>query len=223
MLEDLSLRVDVERELGWEPVVRSAEVGVGVKNGVVTLMGAVDSFAAKRAAERAAARVRGVRAVSSQLEVKIPGHAERSDAEIAWAAANVLAWSALIPPDRVRIQVSRGWVTLDGSLDWRFQMNAAEECVANLAGVAGVTNLIAISPAVLPEEMKEAIETALRRSADLDARRVIVETSGDCVTLWGCVDSPAQRETAERAAWSAPGVREVSNHITVESPVPVPV
>jgi len=219
MSEDLMLRKEAERELEWEPVVRSAEIGVGVKDGVVTLMGSIESYAAKRAAERAAARVRGVRAVSSQLDVKQSGPGVRSDAEIAWAAANVLAWNTLVSPGSVRVQVSRGWVLLDGTVDWRFQSTAAENAVAELAGVVGVTNLISVCPAMRAEELKESIETALKRSADVDERRVIVETNGDCVTLWGSVQSPTQREAAEQAAWSAPGVREVSNHIMVVSGV----
>ncbi len=221
MPDDLSLREDVERELGWEPIVRSAEVGVAVRDGVVMLTGAVDSFAVKRAAERAAERVRGVRAVCSELEVKPAVSAGRSDPDIAWAVANVLAWNALVPAERIRVAVSQGWVTLEGTVDWRFQRTAAEDAVAELAGVLGVTNLVVVSPPIPIEETKEEIETALNRNAEVDARRIIVEVRGDCVTLWGTVDSWSQREAAERAAWSAPGVREVSDHITVEAGVPV--
>lgn len=221
MPDDLSLREDVERELGWEPIVRSAEIGVAVRDGVVVLTGAVDSFAEKRAAERAAERVRGVRAVSSQLEVKPSVTAGRSDPDIAWAVANVLAWNALVPAERIRVAVSEGWVTLEGTVDWRFQRTAAEDAVAELAGVLGVSNLIHVSSPVPIEETKEEIETALNRNAEVDSRRIIVEVRGDCVTLWGAVDSWVQREAAERAAWSAPGVREVSNHITVEAGVAV--
>ena len=219
MTEDLSLRQDVERELGWEPIVRSAEIGVGVKDGIVTLSGVVDSQAAKRAAERAAARVLGVKAVSSQLEVDRVSWKGRTDADIAWAAANTLAWNAVIPSDRIHIEVSRGWVTLEGSVDWRFQKMAAQDAVAELAGVEGVINMIAVCPAVPPDEVKREVETALNQSSKALGRRVVVETRGDCVTLWGAVGSQAQRETAEVAAWSAAGVREVSNHITIETGV----
>jgi osmotically-inducible protein OsmY len=155
------------------------------------------------------------------LEVKPAVLAPHSDPGIAWAAANVLAWNALVPAERIRVAVSQGWITLEGAVDWRFQRTAAEDAVAGLAGVVGVTNLISISPSVPPEEVKEAIETALYRSAEVEARRIIVEVRGDCVTLWGTVDSWAQREAAEQAAWSAPGVRDVSNHVTVESGVAV--
>jgi osmotically-inducible protein OsmY len=219
MYQDKSVREDVTRELDWEPVVRSTEIGVAVKDGIVTLSGVVDSHAAKRAAERAAGRVRGVRAVSSQLEVKPVGPSEPSDADIAWAAANALAWSALVPKERISVSVSCGWIVLEGAVERRFQKVAAEDAVADLAGVMGVTNLIAVRPSVPAQELKEEIETALERCADLNARRIVVEVDNDCVRLWGCVGSLAQRETAERAAWSAPGIRELSNHLTIESAV----
>jgi len=215
MLQDKSVQEDVIRELDWEPVVRSTELGVGVKDGIVTLSGVVDSHAAKRAVERAAGRVRGVRAVSSQLEVKPLGTAERTDADIAWAAANALAWSALVPPERVSVNVSKGWIVLEGAVERRFEKMAAEDAVSDLAGVVGVTNLIAVRPAVPSRELKEEIETALNRAADLDARQIVVEVDGDCARLWGCVDSASQREAAERAAWSAPGIRDLSNHLTI--------
>lgn len=217
MFKDKSVQEDVIRELDWEPVVHSTEIGVGVKDGIVTLSGVVDSHAAKRAAERAAARVRGVRALSSQLEVQPLGLAGRSDADIAWAAANALAWNALVPQERVSVSVTKGWVILEGAVERRFQKTAAEDAVADLAGVAGVTNLIAVQPAIPARRLKEEIETALERCADLNAHRIVVEVDVDCVRLWGSVGSLAQREAAERAAWSAPGIRELSNHITVES------
>ena len=217
MFQDKSVREDVIRELDWEPVVRSAEIGVAVKDGIVTLSGVVDSHAAKRAVERAASRVRGVRAVSSQLEVKPVGLAERTDADIAWAAANALAWNALVPQEHISVNVSRGWIVLEGAVERRFQKMAAEDAVADLAGVVGVTNLIAVRPAVPAPELKDEIENALQRCADLDSHRIVVEVEGDCVRLWGCVGSVSQRETAERAAWSAPGLRELSNHLTIES------
>lgn len=219
MSQDLSLREEVERELGWEPVVRSSEIGVAVKDGVVTLTGMVESYDAKHAAERAAARVPGVKAVSSQLEVKIPGLPERKDADIAWSAANVLAWNTLVPAGRVQVQVSNGHVTLEGTVDWRFQRTAAEDAVTNLAGVKRVTNLIAVSPAVLAQDLKSEIEAALQRELGAAARRIVVEVTHDRIKLWGCVLSEAERQIAEKAAWSIQGVHEVSNHITLETAV----
>jgi osmotically-inducible protein OsmY len=217
MSQDLSLREEVECELSWEPVVCSAEIGVGARDGVVTLMGTVDSYTAKLAAEHAAARVSGVKAISSQLEVKPRSSAERSDADIAWAAANVLAWNSLVPTERVQVQVSHGHITLEGSVDWRFQRTAAEDAVANLAGVTGLANLITVSPAVPADELKSEIEAALTRDVGSVARRIIVEVAHDHVKLWGCVAASAERAGVEQAAWSVPGVHEVSNHITVES------
>jgi osmotically-inducible protein OsmY len=217
MFQDKAVREDVIREMDWEPVVRSTEIGVGVKDGIVTLSGVVDSHAAKRAVERAAGRVRGVRAVSSQLEVKPVGPAERSGADIAWAAANALAWNALVPEERIAVSVTRGWMVLEGSVERRFQKTAAEDAVADLAGVVGVTNLIAVQAAIPAQALKQEIETALQRCADVNAQRIVVEVDNACVRLWGCVGSLAQREAAERAAWSAPGLRELSNHLTIES------
>jgi osmotically-inducible protein OsmY len=155
--------------------------------------------------------------VSSQLEVKPTGPAERSDADIAWAAANALAWNALVPQDQLSVSVSSGWIVLEGAVERRFQKMAAEDAVADLAGVVGVTNLIAVRPTVPPRELKEEIETALQRCADIDTSRIVVEVEGDCVRLWGSVGSVAQREAAERAAWSAQGIRELSNHLMTES------
>ncbi len=215
MSEDQSLRQDVERELNWEPLVRSAEIGVGVRDGIVTLNGLMDSHAAKRAAEHAAARVPGVKAVNSQLEVGPDAARVRGDADIAWAAANVLAWNALVPVERIHIEVSKGWVTLEGSVECGFQRTAAADVVSDLAGVAGVSNLIAVSPIVPADFMKQEVEAALKCELETAARRLVVEAHGDCVTLWGAVNSAKQRETAERAAWSVAGVRDVSNHITV--------
>lgn len=217
MFQDKCVQEDVIRELDWEPAVRSTEIGVGVKDGIVTLSGVVDSHASKRAAERAAGRVRGVQAVSSQLEVRPVESAERTDADIAWAAANVLAWNALVPHERISVSVTRGWIVLEGAVERRFQRTAAEDAVGDLKGVVGVTNLIEVRPAVPALELKNEIEAALRRCADVDAHRVVVELEGDCARLWGCVGSMAQREAAERAVWSAPGLRELSNHLTVES------
>jgi len=217
MFQDKSVREDVIRELDWEPVVSSNEIGVAVKDGIVTLTGVVESHAAKRAVERAAARVRGVRAVSSQLEVEPTGPAERTDADIAWAAANALAWNALVPQERISVSVTDGWVILEGAVERRFQKMAAEDAVGDLAGVRGVTNLIVVRPAVPEQELKDEIEAALRRCADVNPKRVVVEVDGDCARLWGCVGSLAQREAAERAAWSAPGLRELSNHLTIEA------
>lgn len=217
MFQDKSVREDVIRELDWEPTIRGTEIGVGVKDGIVTLSGLVESHAAKRAGEKAAARVHGVRAVSSQLEVEPVGPADPRDGDIAWAAANTLTWNALVPQERITISVTHGWITLEGAVERRFQRMAAEDAVADLAGVVGVTNLIAVRPTMPAQELKQAIEAALTQCSGLNTRRVVVEMEGDCARLWGCVGSLAERESAERAAWSVSGLRELSNHLTVES------
>jgi osmotically-inducible protein OsmY len=215
MSQDLCLRQDVERELGWEPMARAAEIGVGIKDGIVTLSGVVDNYEAKRAAERAAARVRGVKAVSSELEVKPARVTDRTGQDIAWSVANVLACHPVVHGDRIRVVVSQGWVTLEGCVDSRSERSAAEDAVAGIAGVGGVTNLISVAAARSEDELQAEVEAALRRCTEVDWRRIVAEARQNCVTLWGSVHSLAEREAAEQAVWSAAGVREVSNHLTV--------
>ena len=214
-MDDLEVKKSVESELNFEPSINAAEIGVAVKNGVVTLSGRIRSYWEKIAAERAATRVAGVMAVANELEVRLPGSSERTDEDIARAALNSLKWSVLIPADRIKVRVSKGWVTLEGTVDWQFQKSAAEKAVRKLYGVLGVTNLIEVKSQVSKAEVKAEIENALRRSAELDAKNIKVEVEGDKVTLRGSVRSYFEREEAERAAWRAPGVRTVDNQIVV--------
>jgi len=215
MKTDAELQQDVMNELQWEPTIEAAEIGVAVKDGVVTLSGYVDSYIKKWAAERAAARVSGVRAVAEEIQVRLPSSLKRSDEDLAGAVANVLEWNVLVPHDRVKVQVQDGLVTLSGEVDWWYQKNAAEEAVRYLMGVVLFNNQITIKPPVKPLDVKDKIESAFRRNALLDSRQVTVETRGGWVILSGSVRNWAERAEAQWTAWAAPGVSEVENNIII--------
>jgi len=214
-MTDLELKKAVESELNFEPSINAAEIGVAAKDGIITLSGSVPSYWEKMAAERAAARVSGVKAVVNEVEVHLPGSSERTDEDIARAALNALQWNVLIPSDRITVKVSKGWVTLEGMVDWQFQKTAAEKAVRKLIGVKGVIDLMELKPSVSKGEVKAAIEGALKRLAEIDANKIKVETEDGKVVLSGTVRSWFEREEAERAAWAAPGVRTVEDRIAV--------
>src|ERR1700681_4184346 len=180
-MSDLDLKRNVETELDWEPSVNAREMGVAAKAGVVTLTGNVSSYWHKVAAERAAGRVSGVRAVVNELEIRLPSSSERTDEDIARAAVNALAWSVSVPADRIKVKVSKGWITLEGTVEWKYQKAAAEKAVRDLTGVKGVVNLVEVKPRASTVEVKAAIEAALKRSAEVDASRITVEADGDKV------------------------------------------
>ncbi|MFC4150501.1 BON domain-containing protein [Micromonospora mangrovi] len=214
---DQDIQSDVLDELTWEPRVRPNEIGVTVTDGVVTLTGWVDSYAKKWAAERAAHRVARVRAVANDLAVRIGTGAAKSDPEIATAAVRALEWDAFVPVETLDVTVADGWVTLHGQVEWEYQRRAAERAVSRLTGVRGVSNGITVRPGVAADsrDLAERIVDALARNRATEAEGISVRVHGDTVVMAGLVHSVPEREEIERVVWSAPGIREVQNHITV--------
>jgi osmotically-inducible protein OsmY len=215
MKTDSQLQQDVMAELKWEPAVHAAQIGVEVKDGVVTLAGEVASYAEKLGAERAALRVGGVKALAVEMKVKLSDIGKRSDTDVARSAENVLSWSSSLPKDAVKIMVEGGWITLSGNVEWQFQRQAATDGVRNLLGVIGVTNKIAIKPTLNANVVKSDIEAALQRRAAADAKTIAVNVNGADVTLTGTVQSWSERELATDSAWGTPGVRSVVDKLTL--------
>ena len=211
---DEQLQHDVLDELKWDAQVQPNEIGVSVKDGIVTLFGFVDSYLKKWSAEEAAHRVAGVKAVANEIEVKLA--TERTDEDIAEAAVRALEWDAFLPPGKVKPTVSKGWVTLEGSVEWQYQREEAERVIRRISGVKGITNLITVRPTTSPSDLKKKIEEALVRNAQIDAGKIQVEVQGSKAILRGSVRSWAEKQEAERVAWSAPGIKEVENLITVQ-------
>lgn len=215
MKTDFQLQHDVIDELEWQPSVDSSKIGVTAKGGVVTLTGAVPRYAEKMEAERLAKSIVGVKAVANDIEVRLPGVSERNDTEIAAAALNALKWHTSIPEDKIKVTVRNGWVTLEGNVDWQFQRQAARDAICCLTGVKGVANDIALTAKPKAKDIKNKIEAAFKRKAEVDASHVQVDTAGGAVKLKGYVDSWREFSDAENVAWAAPGVESVDNELTV--------
>jgi len=214
MSQDHQLQEAVLAEFAWEPSVTAAHIGVAVHEGVVTLTGHVPNYFEKSAAERAAARVRGVKAVAEEIEVRLPVQTSRTDEEVARAALDRIAWEVSIPADTVRLKVEQGWVTLSGEVNWQYQRDAAERVIRGLRGVVGITNMTTIKPRPNVRNIEHDIGIALHRSW-FDPSTVEVSAIGGKVTLKGTVHTPSDKWKAATTAWGSPGTTEVENNLIV--------
>lgn len=214
-MDDITLRQNILDELEFEPKVDAAEIGVTARDGVITLTGHVGTYAEKDAAEKAARRVKGVRAIAQEIDVRILGPRRTDDDDIARRAVKILDWNISIPKQMVQIRVCQGVVTLTGNVEWQYQKNAAAAAVRDLAGVVGVSNLIEVVPGISADDVKKRIENALERDAELEAQAIQVDVSGGKVTLKGKVRTWSERHAAERAAWSAPGVCALDDQLAI--------
>ena len=215
MKTDSQLQHDVLAELKWEPSINATEIGVAVRNGVVTLSGHVDRYADKWNAERAAQRVSGVQALAVEIDVRLADAGKRNDTDIAASAHAALAWTSFLPKDAVKVKVANAWVTLTGEVDWEYQRMAAADSVRFLSGVLGVSDDILIKTKVSADVVKADIEAALKRRAISDAKTITVQVSGGVVTLTGGVHSWSERDLATHSAWGAPGVRKVVDKMSL--------
>ena len=216
MSQDSSLQQAVTAELGWEPSIIAAHIGVTAENGIVTLSGHVNSFVQKHAAEDAARRVKGVRAVAEEIEVRLESDAKRGDDDIATAAINRLAWDMSVPRDAIKVKVEKGWVTLTGTVEWHYQKVAAANAIRPLMGVTGVSDQVTLRPRVSTGNISDDITHALHRSWFFDPDTIKVTASGGDIKLTGYVTSWHDRQVAAETAWAAPGATSVVNDLTVE-------
>ena len=216
MKTDAEIKEDVLDELAWQPNIDETEIGVIVENGIVTLSGVVNNYSKKIAAEKAVKGVEGVKAIAGDIEVKYGDDFKKTDKEIAKAVVDALKWNSSVPEENLSVKVEDGWVYLSGEVKWGYQKNAAKRAVENLLGVRSVINSITIKNDVKPIEVKDRIQKAFERSAELDAKNITVLTDGNTVTLKGKVHSIKEKEDAETAAYRAPGVYSVKNELKVQ-------
>lgn len=214
--KDKLLRTEVQEALDWEPSIRSADIGVGASDGVVTLTGHVPSYAQKREAEKTALRVQGVSGIANDIDVRLPKEKERTDTDIAKAAVRALKWHGELPEETLTVKVRDGWVTLEGRVQWNYQRERAANAIQALTGVVGITNALLISPKVTPDDVRRRIKKALEREVGREADTMKIEIDGNTIHLHGTVPSWVERRQVERAAWSAPGIIDVQNHLKVE-------
>lgn len=218
MKSDIEIQRDVMEEIKWEPFLNASEIGVAVKNGIVTLSGMVDNYSKKASAEKAAKRVVGVKAVAEEIQVGISPNFKKTDTEIAEAVLNALKWHTAVQEEKIKIKVEDGIVKLEGEVEWEYQRTNAKTAIENLSGVRSVINLINVKPKITSTDIKQKINAAFHRSATIDSGKVTVEVEGSKVTLTGKVRSFVEKEDAERAAWAAPGVISVVSKIEIEVP-----
>ncbi|MFZ9429464.1 MAG: BON domain-containing protein [Burkholderiaceae bacterium] len=216
MKTDAQLKKDIGDELEWEPSVNATHIGVSVDRGVVTLTGHIDTYAEKAAIERAVQRVQGVQAIALELDVKLAPNHQRSDTELAQSLQSALQAQALVPASRISMKVEHGWVTLSGEVDWDYQRSNAERTVHQTMGVVGVSNRITLKARTVPTDVSNRIKDALARQAEREARGIEVSIAGSTATLRGSVHSWAERNAAQGAAWSAPGIGLVVNELKVQ-------
>jgi osmotically-inducible protein OsmY len=215
MKTDADLKRDVQAELAWDPAVRSTQIGVAVKDGVVTLTGHLETYAEKYAAERTLRRVSGVKAIALELDVRLSPEHRRSDTDVATAAEQALKWNTLVPVDEVRLTVDKGWVTLQGEVEWDYQRRSAEKAIRPLMGVVGISNEITVKPKVRPTDLQARISEALKRQVEREVKQLDIKVDGSTVTLRGIVNSWHERDAVQGVAWSAPGVQAVINELRI--------
>jgi osmotically-inducible protein OsmY len=218
MKSDKTIQKEVIDQLKWEPFLNASQIGVSVNKGVVTLSGEVDSYAKKWTAEKAAKKVAGVRVIAEEIQVGHSPDYPKTDAEIGQAILDSLKWNTMIPEDRIKIRVQDGNVKLEGEVEWEYQRVQAKSAIENLTGVRSVANLITVKPVFTPSDIQKKINAAFQRSATIDSSRIHTEVSGRKVILRDKVRSFAEKEDAENAAWSAPGVQIIESTLEIEEP-----